>query len=250
MKIRIKSPPYHSASGGVKVLHYLGYLCSKLGHAVDMTSGILNPDWGNYHQSLTDVDVTIYPESYPWSDKSEGKIVRWVLYFPGKIGSGQTTYPGHEMVVSYMPEYTESARFAAQGRPVIEFYLPFIELPGIEEIYDRNIAGAYWVGKGQRKDLPELQGLKEITRGWPTPRIELIRFLKKCQAFYSFDKFTALNHEAYMCGCLAYLFDYSKNEWALYQPSNINVEIMNFEHDLQLTRDFLLNVDQYFSVNS
>ena len=125
MDILIKAPAYTHQSGGIRVLHYLGYLAKFIGHNVKMDSPRCNPEWGEYSGRIGKPDITIIPEINPISTPEDGNIVRWVLYFPAKILNGPKVYPKHELVVSYHDEYDWAANNAATRKPILKFRLPF-----------------------------------------------------------------------------------------------------------------------------
>lgn len=247
MKIAIQAPPYHSASGGIRVLHYLGYLAYRLGHQVDMRSCVLNPEWGRYSAFHgNDPDITILPEISPASEPGRN-TVRWVLFFPARL-AGPAFYPEHELVVSFHPAYTEATCHAAPGRKVTEFFLPVCDLPGFDETPQRDLPGVVWVGKGEKQNIPDIAGLPEITRGWPSPRKELIRYLKRCKRFFSFDQWTALNSEAQICGCEVFVWDGSSFK-PFFDPDAYEL-IPNEERQLLRVQVFLRMIAEHFGVVS
>lgn len=177
MNILISSPPYTHRSGGIRVLHYLGYLCYQLGHNVQMNSTYCNPVWGKYSAPLNHKpDITILPEINPPSEPGLN-VVRWVLYFPGAIGGGPTTYPSHELVVSYHDAYNEAANAAATRKPILNFRLPFCEKIDLSQMPlsgpTRKIKNVVWYGKGPRIPCNDIHCAIEITREWPSKRNEL-----------------------------------------------------------------------------
>ena len=245
MRIRISSPPYHSGSGGIKVLHRLGYLATLLGHRVDMISAVLNPEWGAYHAPFEgEPDLSIIPEINPAS--TPGNVVRWVLYFPGAL-SGPAVYPDHELVVSFQDEYLEAARLAAPGRKVEEFFLAAVELPGIEDPVPRGPGSCYWQGKGPR-EIPPGGIEQEITRGWPASRRDLVRLLKSCRTLYSCDQHTAVNQEGQLCGCD--VFVWNGEHFALWYDTFAYEFIAIEKVQLEETARFLAICAEHFGVRA
>lgn len=246
MDICITSPDYDPSSGGIRVLHYFGYLCHRAGHRVRMSCSGLNTDWGLYSDSqLRNYDFVMLPEIYqPISFKN---VVRWVLYFPGKICNGPTTYPDNEMVVSYCHEYDESAKIAANGRDIVTFYLPYSNMDGAHSDIKKNIEGVVWYGKGRPKTIPpEVEGLPVITRSWPMPRANLLMLLNTSKTFYSFDRHTSLNNEALICGCDVQLWDGEKFERYMHQTPYDNVMVI--DRDMADVQKFLVEVKNYFGI--
>jgi hypothetical protein len=247
MKVHIWTPDYQHSSGGIRVLHYLGYLAHIMGHEVNMLCSYLNfNEWGNYSRKFDDFDLKIVPEIYPATLKSAGNIIRWVLYFPGMLCNGPKTYPEHEMIVSYHPNYTLSAVDAAPGSAVYQFYLPYSNLEGFEFQINRSASSLLWVGKGQYVVTPETMLAKQITREWPGRRFQLISALRSCENFYSFDPFTSLNDEALVCGCKVFLFNPNTQGWEPYSNPDAPLIVMNQDRDKMGVDNFLKIAKYHF----
>jgi len=245
MKIHIVSPPYHSASGGIRVLHYLGYLAKTLGHRVDMRTVTFNPEWGDYHEEVFNPDIYVHPEINPATNKEDGNVVRWCLYYPGRI-AGPTVFPEHELVYSFIDEYLEESQKSSPYRPVKSFYLPTCDMPGIDDPIERTSLTCFWEGKGDRSGTPPETQANEITRGWPAPRNELIKLFKQCKTLYTCDPCTAINYEAMWCGCEVLLWDGSR-----YIPfTNYKSDYVprNFTEDLKSVDAFLKEIAHHFGI--
>lgn len=247
MKVLILSPGYDPSSGGIRVLHYFAYLAHRSGnHNVKLTCNVFNPDWGNYsHEFGPDHDIAILPEIYPPAITLKNPV-RWVLYYPGQLCGGPVFYPPHETVVSYHPDYTQSAKDAASGRDVMEFYLPYSDMSGVNPDEFKPIPGIVWYGKHPIVPCPEIAGLSVINRSWPSPRANLITVLNKTRTFYSFDKCTSLNNEALLCGCNVLLWN--GTEFKKYEHDNPSVNIMNVERDQESVNDFLAKLKNNFGI--
>jgi hypothetical protein len=243
MKIHIVSPPYHSSSGGIKVLHYLGYLANWLGHSVDMRTLGMNPDWGPYHKTVINPDIYIHPEINPATTPEDGNIVRWALYYPGRI-AGPVPYPEHELVYSFHTKYLEETQKASPHRPVKVFCLSAVELPGFTFPVERTNLTCFWEGKGDRTGTPTETQANEITRGWPAPRSELIKFFKQCKTLYSCDPCSAINDEAIMCGCKVMLWD--GKQYNPYTEADPELVPMEMTRDLKKVELFLNEVAKHF----
>lgn len=246
MNILIQSPSYVQASGGIRVLHYLGYLCHTLGHRVKMACDILNPQWGNYSRDSNKYDLRILPEIYPVTFKDGINTVRWVLYFPGKLCGGPTNYPDYEYVVSYCDAYLEACKEAANKKTVKTFFLPYLDMIGINDDLPRENLGVVWYGKGPMITPPEISGYPIITRSWPSPRFKLIHLLKSTLTLYSFDAHTAINEEALICGCDVMLWD--GKEFKHYCEKNPERAIMNMSEDIILVSKFLELLQKHFGI--
>lgn len=246
MNILIQSPSYVAGSGGIRVLHYLGYLCHTLGHRVKMTCETLNPLWGNYSRESDKYYIRIIPEIYPVTFQDGIHTVRWVLYFPGKLCNGPTHYPDHEYVVAYHRAYVDATQKATNQKSVKVFFLPYMDMCGMNDDIPRENIGAVWHGKGPIIEPPEIKGLPIITRTWPSPRFKLIQFLKSTMTIYSFDKFTALNAEALLCGCNVMVWDGEKFE--PYYQKDADEGIMEISTDLISANKFLDSIKTHFSI--
>lgn len=251
MDILISAPAYTHQSGGIRVLHYLGYLAKFIGHNVKMDSPYCNPEWGEYSGRIGKPDIKIIPEINPISSKEDGNVVRWVLYFPGKILNGPKVYPEHELVVSYNDDYYFEACQAAKRDPVLKFYLPYSEL--INEGLIRHIIGdsriipsIVWYGKGRRDVLPIMNGSIEITRTWPSSRLELMQLFENSNILYSFDNFSSINDEALICGCKVLIWN--GIEFKEYCNPDAISTMMNVERDLLLADKFLNEVRDIFGI--
>lgn len=247
MKLSIWSPDYSSSSGGICVLHYFGYLAHKLGHEVKMECNYLNQSWEYYSNpnQQFDPEYRILPEIFPATLKSKVNVIRWVLYYPGKILNGPKIYPNHEMIVSYHAQYNRETIEAANGNHVFEFTLPYSDMSGIEFNYIRQKkTGIVWIGKGTYVRVPEISHLPIITRDWPKYRHVLISILKSTEYFFSFDKHTSMNDEALLCGCNVMIWH--EDRFLPYINENAGLIAMNEEHDKILVESFLQIAEKYF----
>lgn len=239
MQILIVSPPWQHSSGGVRCLHYFGYLAHKLGHNVSMLFPQSNPDWGDYNGTVLKPDLLILPEIADpscWAIKT----IRWVLYYPGVLNPKVPCFPDHEQVYYYLPEFAEASKTAANGREVKEFFLPNMFLPGLDKKVSRDLAGAFWLGKGKKVEAPEIEGLPEITRTFPASHKDLVLFLKRCKRIYSFDNCTAVNQEAQLCGCEVFVWNGEKFE-PFYDPA-ARRQLANESKDLYTVKKFLKSI--------
>ena len=206
----------------------------------------LNEQWGNYSRESLKYDLRILPEIYPVTFKDGINTVRWVLYFPGKICGGPLKYPDHEFVVSYCDAYVESAKIAANKKSVPTFFLPYLDMIGIDDEIPKEYLGVVWYGKGPNILPEEIIGYPVITRAWPTPRFKLIHLLKSTQILYSFDPHTAINLESLMCGCEVMLWN--GQEFKPYCEKNPEQAIMNMSNDILLVSKFMEKIQIHFGI--
>lgn len=247
MNILISAPSYTHGCGGIRVLHYFGYLAKYIGHSVKMDSPYCNPEWGEYSGRIGKPDIKIIPEINPASSFADGNIVRWVLHFPGVLGNGPKVYPEHELVVSYNDVYDESANIAARRKPILKFCLPFCDMPTININEEKTIKGVVWYGKADKEQCPKLANdTIEITRYFPSTRLGLVQLLEQTAIAYSFDKYTVFNDEALLCGCRVLLWN--GIEFREYTNEKAHEVVMDIERDLLLADNFLNEVRDIFGI--
>ena len=247
MNINIITPHYSGSCGGIRVLHYLGYLGHTLGHRVKMSCNYINPQWGNYSRDSDKYNLRVLPEIYPVTFKDGINTVRWALYFPGALENGPTKYPDYEYVVSYHDNYKEACQKATNQKVVKTFFLPYLDMIGINDELPREHKGVVWYGKAPNITPSEIIGYPVITREWPTPRFELIHLLKSTFTLYSFDAHTAMNSEALMCGCNVMLWN--GNEFKPYYQKNPYEAIMDMSKDLITVDKFINSIRIHFNIN-
>lgn len=139
-------------------------------------------------------DVVVYSETVTGNPLKFKNVVRYVLYFPGKLG-GETTYHPSENVFTWSKRYYPNAP---------ELFLKWLDT---SLFYDEGLPktqDCYFVHKGGKyKELPELKGLTEINMTYPASRSELAQLLKTTGTLYSFDPDSAILTEAICCGAKA-----------------------------------------------
>lgn len=246
MNILISAPSYTHGCGGIRVLHYLGWLAKYIGHNVKMDSPYCNPEWGEYSGRIGEPDIKIIPEINPASSIRDGNVVRWVLYFPGALGNGPKKYPRHEVVVSYHEMYDLAANEATENKPILNFYLPFCEMPKINMATERTTQKVAWYGKADKNKCPIITDALEITRWFPSTRIELMKLLYQTNIVYSFDKYTVFNDEALLCGGRVLLWN--GIEFREYKNDQAHDVVMDIERDLIRTDKFLNTLGDIFGI--
>jgi hypothetical protein len=97
-------------------------------------------------------------------------------------------------------------------------------------------------------DVPEISGLPEITRGWPAPRRALIAYLKRCKRFFSFDRYTALNGEAQLCGCEVFVWNEEERVFDSFFDPQAEELVPNLDRQLSRVQEFLAEVACHFGV--
>ena len=163
----------------------------------------------NIEKCLSLSGIVILPETFPMYVPSvfspDVSIMRWVLNVPGKLG-GHTKYMKNERVYYYNDHLAESAKVASHDGKAYRFKLGTIgkEIKDYMATDKLKCVDIYYQGKGSldisvkrsTDDLP----LLGITRYWPPVRSQLYDLLNRCRTFYSFDDYSALMTEAFLCG--------------------------------------------------
>jgi hypothetical protein len=179
----IWSPDYRRVSGGIRVLYLLGKLLRDRGLRAEMrmTHGpfVDNPWSVPESVEIPDDAIHVYPEIVEGNPSGSDRVVWWLLNHAKKDGLQFVWHPniGNSPVLNV---------------PYLE---PDIFYPGVGERSDVLV----WIGKGGIGHVPN--GAKLITPVWPSTRKELADALRSADHLVSFDSYTALVHEATLCGC-------------------------------------------------
>ncbi|MDL2207705.1 hypothetical protein LJC09_04810 [Desulfovibrio sp. OttesenSCG-928-F20] len=191
----IHAPPL-SKSTGVRMLYTLYEFIRNRGfEAFIYCTG----EHRGYFQFITDAeldkhtrlnDIVVYPESVPGNPLRFRRVVRYVLYYPGKMG-GDKSYHPKEVVFTWTPMYYKTH----------QLFFPCVDITLFRDEKLPKTQDCYFVHKGGKwKDIPEVEGLLEINMSWPTSREELARILKTTGTLYSYDAASLINTEASLCG--------------------------------------------------
>lgn len=222
--------PFFSRSNGVRALYQLYDLLSFQGYEVYMfcsqkCAGYKYIDKIDKYKRKH--DIIIYPEIVNGNPLQFQNVVRYVLFFPGKNG-GSSTYHSSEIVFTWSKVYYEA---------------PVLYLSGIDTqlFYDEHlpkIQDCYFVHKGGKwKYVEEVEGLLEINMNFPPTREALAKLLKTTRILYSYDAYSALNEEAYLCGAQVKIitekgFEDFK-EGNTFDRKILNAQLNNFIHITQ-----------------
>lgn len=188
-------PPL-SGSAGIRGLYKLAESLREHGQSVKLWSwGDIRQPGFDYAERLTpqmqENDVVVYPEIVTGNPLQIRNVVRWVLFFPGKLG-GESCYHPSEKIFTWSEEYYPGVPKLTVD--IIDRKLFFDA--GLPRTQDCTFVHK----KDKWKEIPELDGLTEITMQWPETREELARLLQTTKTLYSWDGYSALNDEAYCCG--------------------------------------------------
>lgn len=179
----IWSPDYRRVSGGIRVLYLLGKLLRDRGleAGMKMTHGpfVGNPWSVPECVEIPDDAIHVYPEIVQDNPSQSDRVVWWLLNHADKPGLKFVWHPniGYDPVLNV--PYLESDLF----------------YPGSSQ----RSGVLAWVGKGRQGAVPA--GTRFITHQWPSTREDLADVLRSAEYLISFDAYSAINHEATLCGC-------------------------------------------------
>jgi hypothetical protein len=231
----IWAPNYWNLSGGIIVLHRLCHLLNESGYTAFIT-GAPHPEWNEIFCPTIPANcdqriIAVYPEIVDGNPFGFKHRVRWVMYFPGVIG-GPEKYEPEELVFSYSKYFMP----VPQNRLLTVHTIDY-ELFNIKDVANRDI-DCYWDGKGSRraaKKLPLTDGMIEITREWPATSRELAALLKRTSIFYSYDHYTTVSYEAFLCGCRVILLPEMKELTVDYFTDYLDVD-KKFRNFVEVTQ--------------
>lgn len=179
----IWSPDYRSVSGGIRVLYLLGHLLRERGFQAEMKM-THNPYNGNPWNvpevgQIPDNAIHVYPEIITHNPGRSHRYVRWLLNHADLDGLKFVWNP------------------KIGPWPVLN--VPYLDLdvfyPGTEE----RSGVLVWHGKTRMGAVPE--GAKVITYEWPSSKVELADELRRAEWLLAYDGYSAVTHEATICGC-------------------------------------------------
>lgn len=231
----IWAPPFCSCAG-VRALYRLSHELESLGYSAPV---LCHKPTDGYHcitsftKEMQENDIIIYPEIVSGNPLGFHRVVRYVLYFSGKLG-GDITYDKNEYIISWSDEYYKDA--------------PILTIPLIEEelFYDAGFGktqDCIFHHKNYGVNLPlSLDNCIEITMKYPSTRKELAKLLQTTGTLYSFDQHSMLNDEAILCG--ANVMIVTNDGFKPYTS-------MNYDYDLfrKQLNHFILNSQNLVSVS-
>lgn len=215
------APPF-SSSAGVRALYHLSKVLEEHGYSAPI---LCHEKTAGYHcinaftREMQENDIIIYPEVVSGNPLGFHRVVRYVLYFPGKLG-GDTSFDRREYIASWSEEYYPGARI---------LHIPLIDR---SLFYDANLPKTH-DSIFKHKDYGvhrriEAENAVEITMSYPSSREELAGLLQTTRVLYSFDHNSMLNDEALLCGAQVMLV--TNDGTVPYKRSYINKD----EFEIQL----------------
>ncbi len=183
----IVTPPFQHNSAGIRVLFDLQKWLVRAG-----LDAIICTWFEGYPVEQFADDIVIYPEVAPGNVLKAKRVIRYIMNVPGKLGYGEKTYDPSEILLAYNKELAPYAN----GR--------VLQVPSIEPFFNSNncakTVDAMFVGKGQDLGLHPPACI-EITKTYPATRREMAALLRSARTLYTYDDFTMLSYEAWLCGC-------------------------------------------------
>lgn len=195
----IWSPDYRRVSGGIRVLYLLGKLLRDRGLQAEMLMThmpfVENP-WGVPEcREIPDDAIHVYPEIVEGNPSGSDRVVWWLLNHANKDG----------LQFVWHPNINQSA----------VLNVPYLE-PDLFHPGDGERSGVLvWIGKGREGYVPD--GAKLITHSWPATRKDLADEMRSAEYLISFDPYTAIVHEATLCGCPVVIIE--NENWDVQQLS-------------------------------
>jgi hypothetical protein len=208
----IVAPDFTHRSAGVRALYRLCHHLNQSGYlsAVIPIPGnkIKNHSpWKVFgYNGSVDGTVVIYPEIISGNPYKASKVVRWVLNDPGLLG-GEKHYDDNEVVFVYDPNKIEIVNKAIKKPVGAERVLwvgvvdPDIIYPDLEteKIFDCSFTskGHALANKFPIDPSSGIKRLEDLTPDYAS----LGDVLRKTSTLYSFDHYSNLLREAFICGC-------------------------------------------------
>lgn len=194
-------------------MHYLAFLLDYVGFRVAVNA----PCYFAPHLTVVGTcqrnDIAIYPDAVPSNLLNAPIVVRYMLYFPSVYyrQCGGVGVPAGECVAVYSVEFLEDTRkwyAGTLGNEHIVFF-PSIEASNWLFPERKDIENVIYVGKKTcaarpKKQFVEIQSplhpsndcLGSFLRHQST-----MALLRRAKNFYTMDHYTAMCHEANLCGC-------------------------------------------------
>jgi len=135
-------------------------------------------------------DIVVYPEIVWGNPLRFSNVVRFVLYFAGKL-AGEREYHHSEKIFTWWSGYYKAPELRWANLDVSLFFDE--HLPKTQNCYFIN-KNKPW------KYFQEFKHAVEITMEYPATRQELAQLLKTTGILYTFDRYSLMNDEAVACG--------------------------------------------------
>lgn len=256
--------PWTSHYGGIQVCYRLCHLLNEAGYEAYMNNPG-KPGWKNpiFNHSIGARDYVIYPDCIRDSPFINGRVIRYMLYYPSQYFGGVRKCTG-EMIVPFNKDYFDECQQCSEVQLTEADILkiPIIEPELFFDDGRKKTINCFYHGKGG--DLTDknnthprhyefLKGCTEITRTWPEKREDLAELLRNTDKLYLFDKHSAIAEEAYYCNCeVLYVntdgtmepFEVSGKEF-LYDEPHDKENLLKQYNDLTKIHKFVDRVKDY-----
>ena len=241
--------PKYSKSNGVRVLYKLGEELEKKGYK----AYIYGPKSEEYTKceyidkitpEMKKNDIVVYPEIIWGNPLGFNNVVRYILYYPGKLG-GSSYYPEDEQLFKYLSEFYPECKN--------RLTIPTLDRDLFYSDDTPKTKDCVFIYKGGKwKDIPELAGLTEITSKYPEKREDLAQLLRETKTLYSYDDCTLLLDEATVCGCQVKIIrqdgyeEYNSKIYELYaqweEQFKVFIDITQKMNNKKCTKSFIFNI--------
>jgi len=217
----IVAPDYTHKSAGIRLLHQLCSALNQMGNEAYVVTNKINGElWAPKlteenkvaHYQAGKKPIVVYPEVVKGQPLGLGVPIRFVLNYPGLLGSSDKGYPENETVFSFRKEYFEDA---------IPLYLPVVDIKKIDSIKALSTRAKKSCAVYYNRYKPTEDQLKELGDACvdvsTTSKLEfedVIATLKSVEVLYCFET-SAIMNEAWLCGCAVVLI---KNDSMLELP--------------------------------
>ena len=187
----------YSKSNGIRTLYRLADALVSRGYNAYMFAPASDEINCNFLTKITKAmkqnAIVVYPELIYGNPLNFNNVVRYVLYYPGKLG-GEKKYNSQELIITFSSMYYQN--------------VPVLSIPCL----DKNIfykddsikkdIDCYFVYKGGKwKKIEEFKNMVEINKNYPAKRQDLGDLLRRTKTLYSYDDHSLLLDEAIECGC-------------------------------------------------
>ena len=175
-------------------MHLLGHALNLSGERAYMVCQMVNEDLYTPRVDAFPANgefIGVYPEIVEGNPLSAHIVVRYILNYPGRIGT-ENSFNKKDIIYTFFKIFYPSA-------PVMT--LPIYNPKELYEgTYKRTITTVY---RGKDSTIPEQEcskGSVEINYSFPKTHFEVLELFRKSKVFYIYG-LTGMINEAIMCGC-------------------------------------------------
>lgn len=188
--------PKYSISNGTRVLYRLAEELKLRGYnayVYAIPSDVKDVEYiDEINDEMRKNAIIIYPEIVTGNPLQFQNVVRYVLYYPGKLG-GESSYDEYEL------PFVFDRKYFSQGDVLT---IPSLDKSIFYKDDTKKDVDCYFVYKGGKwKEIKEFDNMIEINGCYPATRKELGDLLRRTKTLYSYDSHSQLLAEAKECGC-------------------------------------------------